>query len=219
MTAALRDMISAARWLRISVLLVGALLLSACTLMYLVTGGPNLHDIRLESLEVVDVRDRREYWHDREEAKSRIVLMVTFSSPDSLVEFHRLFGYTIGAEGSLCADSDQVSRNQLIALGPYVYDGAARVDSYERRQMNLREQKDEGGRHQYHFFLELRTRAEPADSRPTPDGYFVEHDLRRDPHDLCFHLRGGSMAGHRHRSSTVVIPYPAIRAALDRAGL
>jgi hypothetical protein len=43
----------------------------------------------------------------------------------------------------------------------------------------------------------------------------VYHDLRRDPEDLCFYVRGFTFFQGVWRSNTVVIPYDAIRAALD----
>jgi hypothetical protein len=72
-----------------------------------------------------------------------------------------------------------------------------------------------------HFYLFVVTQAPcPGGSvQPAEPGWADGHDLRRDSGDICFRVLTGAKPFPNSWSDTVVIPYPAIRAALGRAGM
>ena len=72
------------------------------------------------------------------------------------------------------------------------------------------------GRIVYSFFPDIVSQAGKYRTGDIPDPEYVSRDLRHDPADLCFRLRGGTMAFTSYTSSTATIPAEALRAAFAR---
>lgn len=140
-----------------------------------------------------------------------------FSTSRELASFSRQYEYTVFEAVSVC-DDGRFDEARQVAPTRHVYDDLG--DGNQRSRNSPVQTQGPDGRFTYWLFLDLATRARPEGSHIDPSGFFIDHDLRRDRDDLCFVLRGGAMWGLGwHRSKTVVIPYAAIRAALDRAGM
>ncbi len=204
---------SGRRLYRSALVLVLLLLLPGCV-HWLLFGGPNLHALRLERVETVDLQNRPEIWGEARPPHSRPALMVVFSVERDLAVFARRFEYHIGNVASLCREGT-VDQDRKISSPSYIYDELDVVDPWRRD----RGTPNSEGRFTYRLFVLLSTEAKPDGPYGRPDSFFIDHDLRRDHDDLCFRLRGGAMWGGWFQSNTVTIPYPLIRAALDRAGM
>ena len=135
------------------------------------------------------------------------------STEDDLSRFRRVHGANVWDQVSLCREGRFDERLRL--------DGSGISDAARRGQIALSEEginvsPDAGGRYTYFSYLALLT---PGRSLRHIEGYALTagHDLRRQADDLCLRFGGGTMLGPRHRSDTILIPYPLIAAALARA--
>jgi hypothetical protein len=135
------------------------------------------------------------------EKPNRLLLKAQFTSGVNLSEFIQENSYSLGNEAFLCNRPD----HRVILSFPGVYMGNARPGGANPLS---RATEGKGIPITYYLFLN------PAGDKIVPSFPQVEaFDLRRNPEDICFYLRGGSGWGG-YRSNNVVIPAEAIAAAL-----
>jgi hypothetical protein len=140
-------------------------------------------------------------------------LRVTFTAERNLARFVEEYGYPVGTEAGLCAGDAVDQENRLWA--------GFLSDANTGHSLGFKRPSPEdlaGEQRVYQFFVDVHTDAARLHARygtPPPFRY-RDHDLRRDPRDICFKLGGGDMMGY-FGSNTVRIPAAAIRAALGPA--
>ena len=121
----------------------------------------------------------------------------------------------IWSQTSLCTEGRFDPRRRLANGG--VSDAARRGEAALNDGLNSL--PDSKGRYTYFLYLRTRTLAWQPSAADDDDRY-VAHDLSWQPDSVCLRFGGGSfLYGGRHRSDTILIPYPLIAAALARAGL
>ena len=194
-----------------ALLLAATLLLPGCLLQRTIFGGPHIHDLRFERVALIDLRDRPEMTlFPRTEPDP--TLLVTFSTSIDIGAFQQLYGYNL---------SPQLGQCQGRAIDPQRRMRSFREVSDARGILTQRrhDPSPASGRRAFWTPLPVTGTAGVSGSAANPDGWFVAHDLRRDPVDVCFALRGGAMWGLGYfHSNTAIIPAAAIRAAFDGAG-
>lgn|GEM_PF-2229863 len=192
--------------------LAATLLLPGCLLQRTVFGGPHIHDLRFESVALIDLRERLELFESFtpiEEAWP--ALLLTFSTTAGLGAFDALYSYNL---------STQLGQCQGGAIDPQRQMRSFREISDARGILTQRRHgpSPASGRRAFWTPLSVTGREGVSGSSASPDGWFVAHDLRRDPVDVCFALRGGAMWGLGYfHSNTIVIPATVIRAAFEGA--
>jgi len=198
---------------RAALLLVVTLLLPGCLLQRTVFGGPHIHDLRFERVALIDLRERPELAEFRTPVEdSWPALLVTVSTTTDLGAFDKLYGYNISPIAAQCLGQDFDPQRRLSIFSQL---SDARGILTQRRHDPL----PGTGRRAFWIPFPVTTRQGVSGSSATPDGWFVAHDLRRDPVDVCLALRGGAMWGLGYfHSNTAIIPAAAIRAAFEGAG-
>ncbi|SUE44535.1 hypothetical protein [Roseomonas gilardii] len=204
-----------ARTLRLAAALL-PLSLPGCAVWSFMLGSPRIHDLRFESIEVTDLRDHPEFWSasDRLPSQPMPTLLVRFSTAHDLARVHANGGHTILAALSLCTEG-RFDGDRLLTGSRSVHTAAGDVMTAGLDPAPLPRRAD--GRIVYSFFPDIVSQAGKYSTGDIPDPRYVTHDLRHDPADLCFRLRGGTMAFTSYTSSTAFIPADALRAAFARA--
>ncbi|MHB0704986.1 hypothetical protein ACX4MT_17630 [Roseomonas mucosa] len=203
-----------ARTLRLAAALL-PLTLPGCAVWSFMLGSPRIHDLRFESIEVTDFRDHPEFWSasDRLPSQPMPTLLVRFSTAHDLARVYANGGHTIWAAVSLCTDA-RFDGDRLLTGSRSVHTAAGDVMTAGLDPAPLARQAD--GRIVYSFFPDIVSQAGKYRTGDIPDPEYVSRDLRHDPADLCFRLRGGTMAFTSYTSSTAIIPAEALRAAFAR---
>ncbi|WP_145143933.1 hypothetical protein [Roseomonas gilardii] len=203
------------RTLRLAVALL-PLTLPGCAVWSFMLGSPRIHDLRFESVEVTDLLDHPESWSapDRPPSQPIPTLLVRFSTAHDLARVFANGGHSVGADISLCTDA-RFDGDRLLTGSPSVRTAAGSVMTAGLDPAPLPRRAD--GRIVYSFFPDIVSQAEKRTINRKPDPRYVSRDLRRDPADLCFRLRGGTMAFTSYTSNTAIIPAEALRAAFARA--
>ncbi|AWV22738.1 Hypothetical protein RADP37_01338 [Roseomonas mucosa] len=203
-----------ARTLRLAAALL-PLTLPGCAVWSFMLGSPRIHDLRFESIEVTDFRDHPEFWSasDRLPSQPMPTLLVRFSTAHDLARVYANGGHTILAAVSLCTDA-RFDGDRLLTGSRSVHTAAGDVMTAGLDPAPLARQAD--GRIVYSFFPDIVSQAGKYRTGDIPDPEYVSRDLRHDPADLCFRLRGGTMAFTSYTSSTATIPAEALRAAFAR---
>ncbi|WP_145143945.1 hypothetical protein [Roseomonas gilardii] len=204
-----------ARTLRLAAALL-PLTLPGCAVWSFMLGSPRIHDLRFESIEVTDRRDHPESWLSRDSPPPQPApaLLVRFSTAHDLARVFANGGHSVWADISLCTDA-RFDGDRLLTGIPSVHTAAGDVMTADLDPAPLPRRAD--GRIVYSFFPDIVSQAEKRTINRKPDPRYVSHDLRRDPADLCFRLRGGTMAFTSYTSNTAIIPADALRAAFARA--
>jgi len=131
------------------------------------------------------------------------LIKVEFSTNTNLFKFSRDNSYPIGTLAFFCDQSEGLARLQHSA----VYSQGERVDIADDQQAKWAAVQEQLN---HYIFFDVEAEAQPK-AKPPRRAY----DLRQDPEDVCFHLRGGAApAPFGFRSNTVVVPKAAIAAAL-----
>ncbi|ATR20739.1 Hypothetical protein RMHFA_01338 [Roseomonas mucosa] len=203
-----------ARTLRLAAALL-PLTLPGCAVWSFMLGSPRIHDLRFESIEVTDFRDHPEFWSasDRLPSQPMPTLLVRFSTAHDLARVYANGGHTILAAVSLCTDA-RFDGDRLLTGSRSVRTAAGDVMTAGLDPPPLPRRAD--GRIVYSFFPDIVSQAGKYRTGDIPDPEYVSRDLRHDPADLCFRLRGGTMAFTSYTSSTATIPAEALRAAFAR---
>jgi len=168
-------------------------------------------DVTFVTAESVDYYDRPELpalgdfripEKDTLPKQHKLLLRVQFSTSVDLVQFARSGGYNLSRYAFFCGHPHEEG-----GMGnPDIFWQGISLSGLDR--FSLRESgMKEGTAITYYVFIEA-ARGEIKSIPPLPP-----YDLRREPRDLCFQLRGGNQMGG-YRSNTVVIPQAAISEAL-----
>ena len=127
------------------------------------------------------------------------ILKIEFSSKENLYEFIKDKNYTLSIVPYFCNRPDST-----VHLGwPYVYWRGLNISAFP---LNYAIQQKNGEALTYYAFLNV-----VYDFTGTTS--YESFDLRTDPEDVCFQLKGGSM-GFGFKSNTVVLPKAEIVKAL-----
>jgi hypothetical protein len=158
-------------------------------------------DLTFASAELADRRDRMEM------PGPGALLKIEFTSRMDLSKFAMEHSYNLGAIAFFCGRP-----NDFVVLSfPDVYWRRVRLGQGEADPIE-RGQDDKIELLTYYLFINVAREA-IVPSKPREKSF----DLRREPEDVCFHLRGGNESGRGYKSNTVVIPKDAIESALAEA--
>jgi hypothetical protein len=188
---------------------VGAVSLGAGVVACALLGGPDLRDVKLSRVEIVDLKDRADVvWLSNDQRPSRTLVMVSFTTDVDLLNYVRRYEYNIGTVVSLC-NEETIDRSQELQRDPYVYDSAGQIDAYRKDDSSGRGAQSTAGI--YHLFLDARPIALAGRSD------IFAYDLQLSPKDVCFQLRGGNMLGSKFVSNTAIVPKDMLVDAFSRA--
>jgi hypothetical protein len=181
-------------------------------------GGPTLRDVRVERTEVLwEQPAETKFFGERAEMPW---LKVHLTTERDLSIYGRVYRSTVNLLARRCGDVPLGPQRMIGTSGPWT-EGGASIGYALADEPELRHDPNAEGRYPYVIYLSVRTRGttERVDHSPR-DMRWVEHDLRRDADDICFHIQGAPLRwGTPHRSGPFTIPYPLIAATLARAGL
>ncbi|TVQ83810.1 MAG: hypothetical protein EA357_05140 [Micavibrio sp.] len=168
-----------------------------------------IKDIKLVSVEVVSIKHKPssigydEIQWDGHGDIPRQKLKIRFSTKTDISVLAATQGYHTGIEAFFCELQNEV---QTGLRGHYIYLGDEIVSTRgPKLQENMKRPAI------YHAYLSLHRREETNPSIASP-----AYDLRTDPDDICFRVRGGNMIGMTFHSNTVVIPKEAVVEALAK---
>lgn len=183
--------------------------------------------MRLESVSPVTARNTppRTYYGFREPLEGGGV-MVEFSSTQDMRRAAARSGASFFAFVQRCAERANIDDLRLlewkqgVAKDNFIDEFGFLADADKPSLPNWKHigetaGKPREGRFYFRLQIYLITNGE---WEKNADGTFergIYHDLRRDHEDLCVYARGTTSLFVVWRSNTVVIPYQAIRAALD----
>lgn len=190
------------------------LLLAGCADPGPFVTGPNIEELRVVALRAEHQALPNVIGPPGTPAPLRPVLRVGLSTEPNLPTFSRRNRFYISLRASLCREP-AIDTQRMVTDGVRLRDRLGEVDDPDRRAMN----PDAAAAGQPEAVLPL-VRPGPGDViLPGSRFRFAEIDLRHEPSDLCIELFGGSFFSQTHRSAVVLIPYAAIRQALDAAGM
>ena len=139
------------------------------------------------------------------ERPHQLLLKIEFSSHTNLAEFMRDHSFNLGSHAFFCGRP----KDEVILSGLSVYWNGVWLNGLERDPI-----KASGGGNgeliTYYFFSSV-AREENMPSNPP----LLSFDLKQQPEDICFSLKGGNGAGLGFKSNTVVVPKDAIATALQ----
>jgi hypothetical protein len=170
-------------------------------------------DLTLTSVQAVDSFDQPELpfrsISSLEQAKftnaQRLYLKVTFTSGKDYRQFSGgWWETTIGMTADLCDSSELYA-----STSPWVYSGGKQLGFIEPRPAP--DSTPDGHGFSYQVFIGANS--VPGEISPGKP-YFAGYDLLDHPQDVCFWIRGGTMAGSAYRSNIVRIPADVIKSAL-----
>jgi hypothetical protein len=196
-----------------------------CAALVLLAGcATNIHDMRLESVRPIAGMHFPNHGTALDPER-RGGVVAEFSSKRDLRRQVARFADNFSPIVERCAEDARLDNvgwgaesigdgNILDDLGFLVEDGYRR--GYEMRYLGVVSGVPRNGRYFFQLPIAMMSLSlhQPIVDRRVMRGV-VYHDLRRDPEDLCFYVRGFTFFQGVWRSNTVVIPYDAIRAALD----
>lgn len=201
-------------------LLIGALVqLGAC--------ATNIEDMRLERLTPVTATNAPPPRYPGDDFGQFGGIIAEFSSARDMRRQTawsetNLYPVVARCAGRTHLDDHQRHEGQ-IGSGDFFDDFGVLADAGRYPEVDAgRMAPTEGERRNGRFFFRMQIHMTTyARRRPSaimdPTSIFIYHDLRRDQDDLCIYARGGHFLGFIWLSNTVVIPYAAIREALDSA--
>ncbi len=132
--------------------------------------------------------------------QKKLLLKIEFSSKENLHEFIKDKNYTLSMVPYFCRQPDSI-----VDLGwPYVYWRGLNISAFP---LKYDIQQKNSGSLTYYAFLNVM-------HIPSEISSYESFDLRANPKDICFQLKGGSM-GIGFESNTVVIPKIEIFKALN----
>lgn len=189
-------------------LLLLGLLSGGCSKLFI----PNIGDLSLQGLDIVDMHDRPEIGRPPDAPRPSPALLIRFSTKADLVRFSRRHAVTVWPQASLC-QTPGIDLRSLLTKYNGVHDSRHEIVPWDFRARS--DPPDLAGRHSYHAFIltELSRRYEFEQLGEV----HIAYDLRQEAADICFAIRGGNMIGGYYTSNVIVIPAAAIRAALDHA--
>lgn len=204
--------------MRLQIFLLSLVPITACALI----GGPNLHDLELTSVEVVDLKSRADFpspgdsrsfkdridfpWLGDDLRPSKALLMVGFATDGNLRDYARRYEYTVHTTASLCNSRvATIDRSKELQYRSGVFDDAGVVDFHPPESAI---QKDGRSTRNYHLYIDVRSVLLAGQET-------FQYDLQAKPEDLCFMVSGGNMLGNTFTSNIVRIPKDVLSDAIS----
>ncbi|UFZ03449.1 hypothetical protein LQG66_30175 [Bradyrhizobium ontarionense] len=195
------------RW-RAETIVLAAVVLSSSAWLALA----DLDDFKLETIEIVDVKDRPDKDWLSVKPFSMPMMMATFSADVDLREYARPYGFNISYRVGLCVDGAfSIDATRKLQQDPYVYDSFGNINSYREIRSSPR---GASGYH-YHVYFDFAFEKAGAIDHPERVPSFL-YDLRKTPEDICIRIVGGNMLGQAFQSNNLVIPAAEIAEAFAR---
>jgi hypothetical protein len=161
-----------------------------------VLGMVNSHDIERTGQSVTG----REKPH-------RPLLKIEFTSATNLSQFVIEHSYNLGNTAFLCdRPSDRLTLSFSYVFWHGVRLGLQEADPIPRAKESSTEPVT------YYIFIDVADK-ERLQDRPPQKAF----DLRQNPENVCFYVRGGNESGRGYKSNVVVVSKDAIAAALTKA--
>ena len=145
---------------------------------------------------------------------SRMMIRVDFTTSENLQKIAKEFEYNIGNDTSFCTNGQYDDAMSFGWLHD-VYDKFGQIEAYRERASS----SDAGTAPAitYHLYFEVMSDGKHyvlLEKNKKP----IAYDLRKQPADVCFWIRGGNMVGDHFRSNTVVVPAAELSKAITAAG-
>ena len=172
-----------------------------------------MDDFKLDSVEIVDLKDRPDIDWLFAKPFSIPMMMATFSGDVDLREYARPHGFNIHYRVGLCLEgSFSIDTTRQLQAMPDVYDSLGNINS--RREITSSQQGASG--YLYHVYFEYAFEKAGSIDYPERVPSFL-YDLRKTPADVCVQIRGGNMLAQSFQANTVLIPASNITEAIMRA--
>lgn len=186
----------------------GAALLANFFLGGCTTHTPN--DITLSSVEAVDLYDKRELGDDLNSGRShRLLLQVEFTTTTNLMRLAQDKGLSVTSSAYFCDKPEE----RVILSYVLIFTNGVQVDapslSPVQSNRNITDPPSA-----YYFFTNVQNDGSIS-THPTEPEVFHAFDLRHQPLDICFNIRGATGKLSGYESNTVTIPAETIEAALS----
>ena len=164
--------------------------------------GPNLHQLKLTSVRVVNSNEVPNFVPLAHAALSeRSFLVLNFSAERDLIEYAKRYEYNIVNNASICRD-DGIDTTKLLQNDVYIYDATGAVNAFRKDGP-----EEASARAGYDVYIAMR-------SIPLASRSVFEYDLQYNPENICIQLKGGNMLGDSFVSNIIVVPKVAISDAL-----
>jgi hypothetical protein len=143
------------------------------------------------------------------EKPHRPLLKIEFTSATNLSRFVIEHSFNLGNTAFLCdRPSDVLTLSFSYVFWRGMRLGLQEADPIRRQNELLRVPVT------YYIFIDVADKERPLDKPPQK-----AFDLRQNPENVCFYVRGGNELGRGYKSNIVVVPKDAIAAALTKAAL
>ncbi|MGJ4952435.1 hypothetical protein [Bradyrhizobium sp. HKCCYLS20291] len=164
-----------------------------------------LGEVKVVMIEVVDDYDQADV--SPMGHQPRPMIKVTLSSDEDLRDYTRR-GFHVGVNVGVCLEGSFTVDETKNLSGVYVYDASGNINDH-------RELLPSGAsEYIYHFYFNVAFKKlfEPAPGQLPSFSW----DMRTQPEDVCFKIRGGTMLGTGFAKDPVVIPATEITDAIAR---